>query len=151
MSKRALGLAQPMSVSVRARTRLLRGAFGAAVFVAGCGGPPGGRVTDFPVPREVVPPPGRCRVWRQDDRPSPIKECRNIEYEADPGGVVVYRPDDGSRRLVVCYMSVAERGRIDGVDVYDIDTGDLLEIIQRHGEPPPPGGCQNALWKAPEP
>jgi len=116
-----------------------------------CGGLSGGRVTDWPIRREIVPPPGQCRIWRENNRWEPTRECRDIEYEANPGEVVLYRPDDGSRRVVVCYMSVEERGRIDGVDVYDIDSGDLLEVIQRHGEPGPRGGCQNALWQPPPP
>jgi hypothetical protein len=42
-------------------------------------------------------------------------------------------------------MSPGERGVISGADVFDLDTGRNIEVLQRIGEPPPPGGCQHAL------
>lgn len=111
-----------------------------------CGG--GVAPVTFPAPLSAVPPPGLCRVLSEDQRQSSrLQRCDGIEWEARPGDVVVYRPEDGSRMVVVCYMSMAERGVIDGVDVFDVDTGELIEVIRRHGEPPPEGGCQGALWE----
>jgi hypothetical protein len=42
-------------------------------------------------------------------------------------------------------MSLGERGVISGVDVFDVDTGRNIEVLQGFDEPPPPGGCQHAL------
>jgi hypothetical protein len=42
-------------------------------------------------------------------------------------------------------MSVQERGVIEGVDIYNLDSERLLAIPQRSGDPPPDGGCANAL------
>jgi hypothetical protein len=47
--------------------------------------------------------------------------------------------------MVVCYMHVSTVGEIIGVDVFDMDSGRLLEVIQRRGDPPPPSGCKSAL------
>jgi len=46
---------------------------------------------------------------------------------------------------VVCYVSLGDWGVIAGADVFDLDTGRNIEVLQRIGEPPPPGGCQHAL------
>jgi hypothetical protein len=118
------------------------------VALAACGG---GSPSTFPASLDAIPPPGLCRVVKIDyegnARLSAVQDCDDVEWAADPGDMVLYRPDDGSRMVVVCFMSVADRGQIDGVDVYHVDTGELIDVIQRYGEPPPEGGCQMALWE----
>ncbi len=46
---------------------------------------------------------------------------------------------------IVCYMSPAERSRIYGIDVFDIDTREHIEVLMPTGGQPPAGGCKSAL------
>ena len=94
-----------------------------------------------------MPPPGLCRVFSSSlQNGRAVRNCDDIEWAAEPRQTILYRPDDESRYVVVCYMSDFERGRIDDVEVFDIDTRRLVHVIQRYGDPPI-GSCQNALWE----
>jgi len=93
----------------------------------------------------AVPPPGLCRVSSRSILNRGGRDCDDIEWAANPGQVILFRPDNESRHVVVCYMSRYERGRIDDVEVFDIDTRRLVKVMQRDGEPPV-RSCQNALW-----
>jgi hypothetical protein len=94
-----------------------------------------------------APPPGLCSIVTGTGgrAEGTTRSCDEIEYAAPEGSRIIFRPDDSSRRVVVCYMDIGRRNWIDGVEVFDLDTGDLIEIIQHHGDPPPSGGCANAL------
>jgi len=116
----------------------IRTAIALTTLASACGTPH----TFLPVPFSAVPPPGLCRVHPSS---SAARDCDDIEWDTEPRSIVLYRPDDDSRYVVVCYMSDSERGRIDGVEVFDIDTRRLVHVIQRYGEPTV-GTCQNALW-----
>ena len=62
------------------------------------------------------------------------------------GTRLLYRPDDGTRRVVVCYMHTSHVGEIIGVDVFNMDNGRLIETIMKVGGTPPPDmKCSNAL------
>lgn len=118
-----------------------------ALLAGACGSPGLGRWDYLPWGmRSDLPPPGRCSLasGRAIDRED--RDCDDLEGIADPGQIILFRPTDGSGQIVVCHMDPLERGLIDAVEVFDINTGELVEVIQRHGEPPPAGGCQNALW-----
>ncbi len=90
--------------------------------------------------RSELPAPGLCRIVGQ-----PARSCDRIELGAPYGSDILFRPTDGTRRIVVCRMSVSERGVIVGVDVFDIDTRRHLDVVQAYGEDPPIGGCLGAL------
>ncbi|KPK00260.1 MAG: hypothetical protein AMS20_15220 [Gemmatimonas sp. SG8_28] len=129
----------------------LRAACGLALFslgIAGCGGSGGGQqeVSNLApvrlnIPRSELPSPGLCRIVGS----GLARSCNDIEFAAEPGETIVFRPRDDSRRIVVCYMHRSNRNQIEGIDVFNMDTRDLIEVIQRRGDPPPPGGCQGAL------
>jgi hypothetical protein len=118
----------------------------------------GGKSGAYPSPMTLgiswddLPPPGRCRAWvgglPAAAQPLP-QDCDSIEYSTPPGSRILYRPDDGTRRVVVCYLSPSETGRIIGVDVFDMDSQRLLEVLQSYGEDPPQGGCMAALFTLP--
>ena len=120
----------------------------AAALVAACvGTSPGPAVSplELDIRGDALPSPGLCRIVSRDSPYPRSQSCDQIEREAPPGSRVLYRPADGSRRIVVCYMSPGEWGVITGADVFNLDTGRNIEVLQRIGEPPPPGGCQHAL------
>lgn len=120
----------------------------AALAVAGCGSG-GGTQQDvsnlapvrLDIPRGEIPSPGLCRIVGR----GLARSCNDIEFAAQPGETIVYRPRDDTRRVVVCYMHRSNPNQIEGIDVFNMDTRDLIEVIQRRGDPPPPGGCQGAL------
>ena len=121
-------------------------ALAGCVVALACGAPPASWHQDFPVRYSAVPPPGYCRIFGWNLRNgSAVRSCDDIEWAAEVRHTILYRPDNESRHVVVCYMSDFERGRIDDVEVFDIDTRRLVEVLQRHGEPPIVS-CQNALW-----
>jgi hypothetical protein len=92
-------------------------------------------------PRSEIPAPGLCRIVGV----GLPRSCDGIEVAAQPGATILYRPRDRTRRVVACYLHRSNVGQIEGIDLFDLDTGDLIEVIQRQGDPPPPGGCQGAL------
>lgn len=120
-----------------------------AVCLASCRLFPGGGAISpvrLEVPRASLPSPGMCRLWDTGDTAEPpSRTCDGIEGLAPRGSQVVYRPEDGSHHVLVCYMSLTERARIDGVDVFDIDTGRHLEVIQGMRDPPVAATCREAL------
>jgi len=89
-----------------------------------------------------IPAPGLCRIG---ERGASQRTCDGIEFAAPPGSSVLYRPDDGSRRVVVCYLDLSDPGVIVGVDVFDIDTGRHIEVILSRKGPPWTGTCRAAL------
>ena len=101
----------------------------------------------MPVPHSAAPPPGQCRIYsgRLVDRRT--QDCEDLEWVANPGQMILYRPIDTTRTLVVCYMDRTERGLIYAVDVFDVGSGRLVEVIQHPGQPPPAGGCHMAVWE----
>ena len=121
-------------------------ALAGCVFASACGAPRASWHQYFPVHSSAVPPPGLCRIFSWSLRNgSAVRDCDDIEGAADVRHIILYRPDNESRHVVVCYMSDSVRGRIDDVEVFDIDTRRLVDVMQRHGEPPV-RSCQNALW-----
>jgi hypothetical protein len=118
----------------------------ALIVASACGPGPTGRYQYLPVPVGSAPPPGRCRVVGDGVLGRSARDCDGIEWLTEFGDIVLYRPQDRTRQVVVCYMSLHDRGVIDAVEVYSLDNRKIIEVVQRHGEPPPEGGCQNALW-----
>lgn len=97
------------------------------------------------IPRSELPSPGLCRIVGEGNLP---RSCDGVEVAAQPGATIVYRPRDGTRRVVVCYLHRSNIGEIEGIDVFDMDTRDLIEVVQRRGDPAPPSGCKGALdWR----
>ena len=93
---------------------------------------------DLGVPRSEIPPPGRCRVMAAGFL---MRNCDGIENTAPLGVRILYRLDDGSRRVVVCYMSTSERNEIIGVDLFDFNTGRLIRALQKRDDPPIADSC----------
>ena len=90
-----------------------------------------------------IPPPGLCRTMGVGGM---SRSCEGVEYVAPQGSRLLYRPNDGSRRVVVCYMHSSNVGEIIGVDVFNINTGRLIETIMRVNDTPPRDmKCSNAL------
>ncbi len=52
------------------------------------------------------------------------------------GSRVLYRPDDGSRKVFMCYLNTSEPREIIGIDVYDMDNRQIIDVLQRRGDPP---------------
>ena len=114
--------------------------------LAACSPPPEGESTSpvtLDVPAREVPPPGMCRLLSVGNM---NRSCEGIELAAPQGTRLLYRPDDGSRRVVVCYMHTSHIGEIIGVDVFNMDNQRLIETIMKVGDPPPADmKCTNAL------
>jgi hypothetical protein len=92
-------------------------------------GPP----LEFNLPRSYIPSPGFCRIYyprrpEESDRLQ-AQSCTNIEYSVMTGGIVLYRPRDGSRNVHVCYMSRSEPGVVDGIDAVSIDKLRVVRVI----------------------
>ena len=134
-----------MSRKVTSLVHLLLLALAACVLASACGKPPASLYPYLPVRFGAVPPRGLCRVNSPRLVAGHSRDCDDIEWAASHGSIILYRHDDESRYVVVCYMSDFERGRIEDVEVFDIDTGRLVKVMQRSGEPPV-RSCQNALW-----
>lgn len=100
------------------------------------------------IPRSALPAPGLCRVWVNGLPVSqqPLSRgCVGIENTAPLGSRVLYRPDDGTRRLVVCHISTSHHGEIEGMDLFNINNSRLIRVLQRYGEDPPSKACSGAL------
>ncbi len=114
--------------------------------LVGCSAPPEGESVSpvsLDVPTREIPPPGLCRVLSVGNM---NRACDGIELAAPQGTRLLYRPDDNSRRVVVCYMHTSHVGEIIGVDVFNMDNGRLLETIMKVGDAPPRDmKCSNAL------
>jgi hypothetical protein len=118
----------------------------AIVACVACSPPPEGESTSpvtLDVPARDVPPPGMCRVMSVGNM---NRSCDGIELAAPQGTRLLYRPDDGTRRVVVCYMHTSLVGEIIGVDVFNMDNQRLIETIMKVGDPAPRDmKCANAL------
>jgi len=92
-------------------------------------GPP----LEFPLPRSYIPSPGLCRIY-YPDRPAEsdylqAQGCNDIENTVMTGGIVLYRPRDGSRNVHVCYMSRSDQGVVDGIDAVSVDRLRVVRVI----------------------
>jgi hypothetical protein len=97
------------------------------------------------IPPAGLPGPGLCQVYDiRDIQSSPSQRCDGIEERVEPGSAILYRPKDGSRNAVVCYVSPAQRGLIYGADLFDIDTRRHVQVLIPRGGNPPEGGCPGA-------
>lgn len=119
-----------------------RSAVSFVLLAAACaGGPgPGASPVTLGERRAAVPPPGLCR-WYEGGMPL---ACDGIEYAAPLGSQILYRPDDRSRTVLVCFLSTAEPRRIIGMDLFNLDSGNLIEVVQRYGDEPPAPTCRAA-------
>ena len=92
-------------------------------------GPP----LDFPLPRNMIPSPGLCRIYYpqrpQESEFLQAQGCDNIENAVNLGGVVLFRPRDGSRNVHVCYMSRSEQGVVDGIDAVSVDRLRVVRVV----------------------
>jgi len=95
------------------------------------------------IPASGLPGPGLCQVY-DNVRATPSQRCDGLEQRVEPGSAILYRPKDGSRNVVVCYISPAERGLIYGADRFDIDTRQHVEVLIPRGGAAPKGGCPGA-------
>ncbi len=90
------------------------------------------------IAKSALPSPGLCRVWvgslAVSQQPLP-RACDAIENTAPLDSRVLFRPDDRSRTVHVRYMSTSIPGDVIGIDVFNIDTGRLVRVLQRYGEP----------------
>ena len=134
-----------MSRRITSLVRLLLLALAACVLTSACGKQPVSQYKYLPVRFRSVPPRGLCRINSWELVRGHSRDCDDIEWAVGLGGFIIYRPDDESGYVVVCYMSRFERGRIEDVDVFDYDTRHLVKVMQRNGDPPVKS-CQNALW-----
>lgn len=101
--------------------------------------------TMLEIPPAGLPGPGLCQIYDiRDLQPGPSQRCEGLEDRVEPGSAILYRPDDGSRNAVVCYISPAQRGLIYGADLFDIDTRQHIQVLIPRGGDPPEGGCPGA-------
>ncbi len=105
--------------------------------ISGCGSK-GGETAGpirLDVPRSAIPAPGLCRVWLDrslNRRQQLTRSCDGIENTAPLGSRVLYRPDDKSRTVEVRYMSRSHPGEVTGIDLFNIDSRNLVRIIQSY-------------------
>lgn len=93
-----------------------------------------------------LPTPGFCRILAEDpERFAPQQSCDDIEFQAPPGSTILFRPAGGARVAIMCYMSPALRSTIYSIDLFDVDTGEHIEVLMPVGGRPPTGGCKSAL------
>ena len=115
---------------------------GLVVAGACAGGSSDGGVTpiELSVPKSHIPSPGLCRVWVSgvETAEQPLaRSCDGVEWTAPLGARILYRPDDGSREVIVRYMSRNTPGFVTGIDAFDIDTMRLLRVIQSYTKETP--------------
>ena len=86
------------------------------------------------VPLRAIPAPGLCRVFggTSNRLPQLSRSCDGIENVAPLGSRVLYRPDNNSRTVEVRYMSTSHPGEVTGIDLFNIDTRNLVRIIQSY-------------------
>jgi hypothetical protein len=64
--------------------------------------------------------------------------CEGIEGAAPLGSRILFRPEDGSREVLVSYMSRATPGWVTGIDAFNVDTMRLTRVVMAfRGEPVP--------------
>lgn len=83
-------------------------------------------------------------MWTGDPRAHLARGCDGIEFSAPLGAQILYRPDDGTRYVVVCFLSRAEPREIIGIDLYHVDTGRLLRVLQDLGDAPSGPSCRDS-------
>lgn len=86
------------------------------------------------ISRGDLPSSGLCRVWRpgEDSSSQPrAKTCSGIEFDAPRGSYILYRPR-GKRVIHVCRMSSGLVGVVDGIDAYDLDRFEPLDVVLRN-------------------
>jgi hypothetical protein len=86
------------------------------------------------ISRGDVPSSGLCRVWTPGEPSSSqprARTCSGIEFDAPRGSYVLYRPR-GKRVVHVCRMSSGLVGVVDGIDAYDLDRFEPLEVVLRN-------------------
>jgi hypothetical protein len=92
-------------------------------------GPP----LEFDLPRNMIPSPGLCRIYypRRPDESMHLQAqgCNNIENTVNLGGVILFRPRDGSRNVHVCHMSRSEQGVVDGIDAVSVDRLRVVRVV----------------------
>lgn len=74
-----------------------------------------------------------------------VRGCEGIGWVAPLGSRIAYRPADGSRTVVICYMDPGERGIIIGIDVFNIDNQRLLDVLLRFDDEHIMGDCDDAV------
>ena len=123
-----------------------------AVLIAGvvaCAGtaPPGAPLT-LGARQRAVPPTGLCRVWDEGaNRAFMAQTCDGIEYSAPLGSQILYRPDDGSRIVAVCFVSRSEPREIIGIDLFDVDSGRLVQVLQDLSDPRRGTSCREEYFQ----
>jgi len=121
-----------------------------ALAVAGACGGQTGEITPVSPTMLVIPPaglpgPGLCQVYdARDIQSTPSQRCDGIEDRVEPGSAILYRPADGSRNVVICYVSPSERGLIYSADLFNIDTREHVKVLIPRWGDPPEGGCPGA-------
>lgn len=115
----------------------------AAVLLVGCAagrGRSGPVAIELDVPQRALPATGLCRIWipgQPVSRQPMTRGCDGIVGAAPLGSWVLYRPDDGSREVIVRYMSRGTPGWVTGIDAFSVDTMRLTRIVMAfRGEPP---------------
>lgn len=91
-------------------------------------GPP----LNLPISRNEVPSSGLCRVFVVDFgriESSNDFGCNNIENSAPLGSYVMYRSRANRNDVLLCRMSDAFPGVVDGIDVYDFARLRLIRVI----------------------
>jgi len=91
-------------------------------------GPP----LNLPITRQEVPSSGLCRVFVIDfGRIASSNDfgCNNIEHSAPLGSYIMYRSRANRNDVILCRMSDAFPGVVDGIDVYDFARLRLTRVI----------------------
>lgn len=79
----------------------------------------------LPVPRGVVPPPGRCRIWLPGVAPrhQPRRgSCKKLQRRTPPGAWLLHTPRDVRGLVELVYVD-AHRPGVKTRYVYDVRSG----------------------------
>lgn len=94
---------------------------------------------------KAIPPTGLCTVVQGREGSLP-RSCEGIELAAPAGARILFRPDDGTRHVAACYLSEDESRRLIGIDVFDVDTREMVRVLQSYGQDPPAATCREAYF-----
>ena len=125
-----------------------------ALLITGWACRPNSNEAHYPSPtrlgmqRSSLPAPGLCRVIgsAQDSR-----SCEGIANVAPEGSRVLYRMEDPSYVVVVCYMHPALRRFVYGIDVFNANNQRLLDVLLRADDEPIEGDCDDLVAGTPHP
>ncbi len=98
--------------------------------------------TTLGIPRSSLPAPGLCRVVGSSQQ---SRSCEGIANVAPEGSRVLYRMEDPSYVVVICYMHPSLRRLVYGIDVFNANNQRLLDVLLRADDNPIEGDCDQLV------